>query len=233
MPDRRGRPKVMSMEARTKPNTRARNFNLRAFLAGGGATAALVAAAVLVFASLGAYVAFEGLPVGSGDDEAAQVAVDSSAPAAQVRSARSSATPADGAGRADNGEGAGSRGPGGDTGRGESQATQLGVGPAPAAAGGSGGGSGSGAAGDPAPQPIEPAPEPNPVEPTSGQDGSAPPVPQPLDDAQTALGDAIGIDLPAVTAPIGENLEGTLESLDGTLDEVGSLGEGLTGQLGG
>ena len=41
-----------------------RNFSLRAYLAGGGATAALIAAAVLSFGALGAYVAFEGLPVG-------------------------------------------------------------------------------------------------------------------------------------------------------------------------
>ena len=41
------------------------HFNLRAYLAGGTATTALIAAAILVFGSLAAYVAFNGLPVGA------------------------------------------------------------------------------------------------------------------------------------------------------------------------
>ncbi len=56
----------MSTIASTQPPAR-RRFNLRAFLAGGTATAALIAAAVIVFGSLAAYVAFDGAPV-RGDD---------------------------------------------------------------------------------------------------------------------------------------------------------------------
>lgn len=68
----------MSKEAGMKTSARVRNFGLRAYLAGGGATAALIAAAVLVFGSLGAYVAFEGLPIAGGADAAGEVAVNQS-----------------------------------------------------------------------------------------------------------------------------------------------------------
>jgi hypothetical protein len=54
----------MSSIAESQPRTGRRNFNLRAYLAGTAATAALIGAVVLAFASLGAYVAFNGLPVG-------------------------------------------------------------------------------------------------------------------------------------------------------------------------
>jgi len=50
-------------------------FNLRAYIAGGAATTALVAGAIFVFASLAAYVAFNGLPVGAGDENASQLTV--------------------------------------------------------------------------------------------------------------------------------------------------------------
>ena len=59
----------MSSIAQTQPRTGRRNFTLRAYLAGTAATAALLGAVVLVFASLGAYVAFNGLPIGG--DQAA------------------------------------------------------------------------------------------------------------------------------------------------------------------
>ena len=48
--------------------TAARHANLRALLAGGTATIALIAGAVIVFVALAAYVAFDGLP-GGGDEE--------------------------------------------------------------------------------------------------------------------------------------------------------------------
>jgi hypothetical protein len=57
----------MSSIAQTTPRTGRRNFNLRAYLAGTAATAALIGAIVFAFASLGAYVAFNGLPVGGSD----------------------------------------------------------------------------------------------------------------------------------------------------------------------
>jgi hypothetical protein len=58
----------MSSIADTQPRTGRRNFNLRAYVAGTAATAALLGAVVLVFGSLGAYVAFNGLPIGGGTD---------------------------------------------------------------------------------------------------------------------------------------------------------------------
>ena len=54
----------MSSVAQTQPRTGRRYFNLRAYLAGTAATAALLGAVVIAFASLGAYVAFNGLPIG-------------------------------------------------------------------------------------------------------------------------------------------------------------------------
>jgi hypothetical protein len=68
----------MSSIAQTQPRTGRRNFNLRAYLAGTAATAALLGAVVLVFASLGAYVAFNGLPIGAdaSDSGTGSVAVD-------------------------------------------------------------------------------------------------------------------------------------------------------------
>lgn len=44
-----------------------RNPNVRAYLAGGGATAALVAGAVVVFLGVAAFVGFNGLPFGAAD----------------------------------------------------------------------------------------------------------------------------------------------------------------------
>jgi hypothetical protein len=52
-----------------------RRFDLRAYFAGGAATTGLVAAAVVVFGSLAAYVAFEGLPVGDESEAAGRVVV--------------------------------------------------------------------------------------------------------------------------------------------------------------
>jgi hypothetical protein len=57
------------------PTRSAKNFNLRAYVAGGAATVALIAAGVFVFGSLAAYVAFNGLPVGGGGDSGPSVAV--------------------------------------------------------------------------------------------------------------------------------------------------------------
>ena len=54
------------------PNPR-RNANVRAYLAGGGATAALVAAAVIVFIGVAAFVGFNGLPFGAEDSPDASV----------------------------------------------------------------------------------------------------------------------------------------------------------------
>ena len=44
-----------------------RNFNLRAYIAGGSATAALIAGTVIAFAALATYVGFNGVPLGDDD----------------------------------------------------------------------------------------------------------------------------------------------------------------------
>jgi len=66
----------MSTIAERHPSA-TRAVDKRAFVAGGTATAALIAAAALVFVSLAAYVAFNGIPGGGGDDGADSVAVTS------------------------------------------------------------------------------------------------------------------------------------------------------------
>lgn len=206
----------MSMEAETNTDVRIRNFNLRAYLAGGGATVALIAGAVLVFASLGAYVAFEGLPVGGGDDDGGQIAVESTEPIASVAADRGSAS--NGAPGDRDADGGGSGAVGGGDGAGDGPAAQLGI---PAAAGSTEGGGAGDSAGEPAPQPVEPAPEPNPVQPTSGQDGGGNSVPPPVSEAETAIGDVTGIPIelpPSITAP---------------LDGAGALDEDLAAGLGG
>ncbi|MGH2954747.1 MAG: hypothetical protein ACRDK9_12185, partial [Solirubrobacterales bacterium] len=60
----------MNAIADSQPSA-ARRVNLRVFLAGGTATAALIAGAVIVFIALATYVAFEGLPGGGGEEEGA------------------------------------------------------------------------------------------------------------------------------------------------------------------
>ena len=64
----------MSTIASPQPTVR-RRLDLRAFAAGGTVTAALIAAAVIVFGSLAAYVAFKGAPVGSDAPPADSVTV--------------------------------------------------------------------------------------------------------------------------------------------------------------
>ncbi len=68
------------------------NFNLRAYIAGGAATVALIAAGVIVFGSLAAYVAFNGLPVGGGDHAGSSVAVQANASAGAGAPANAAAT---------------------------------------------------------------------------------------------------------------------------------------------
>ena len=64
-----------------------RNANLRAYLAGGGATAALVAAAVIVFVGVAAFVAFKGLPFGADDSPDATVNLAAGVPEAAATAA--------------------------------------------------------------------------------------------------------------------------------------------------
>lgn len=65
-----GRSILRLFMAQTESNmTKPRIGNLRAYLAGTGATGALIAAAVLAFLTVGAIVAFNGFPLGGNDAE--------------------------------------------------------------------------------------------------------------------------------------------------------------------
>lgn len=64
-----------------------RNPNLRAYLAGGGATAALVAAAVVVFLGVAAFVGFKGLPFGASDSPGSTVNLAAGVPQAAATAA--------------------------------------------------------------------------------------------------------------------------------------------------
>ena len=70
------------MESAIKIPTVQRPSDKRAYLAGGGATAALVAAAVIVFLGIAAFVGFDGLPFGSDDAVDTTVNLTSDAPQA-------------------------------------------------------------------------------------------------------------------------------------------------------
>jgi hypothetical protein len=76
----------MSSIAQTESRRGRRNFNLRAYLAGTAATAALLGAVVITFASLGAYVAFNGLPIGGGDSAAQPTSVSVGQAATEISS---------------------------------------------------------------------------------------------------------------------------------------------------
>src|SRR5688572_15574141 len=72
-----------------RTDVRSKNVNARAFAAGTGVTAALVTAAILAFASIAAYVAFEGMPFASGDASDSTVSLRSGAPQAAALAAGS------------------------------------------------------------------------------------------------------------------------------------------------
>ena len=63
---------------------KSRNFNLRAYIAGGSATAALIAGTVIAFAALATYVGFNGMPLGEDDVAATELVVESDSPEAAV-----------------------------------------------------------------------------------------------------------------------------------------------------
>ncbi|MDQ3572968.1 MAG: hypothetical protein M3383_08935, partial [Actinomycetota bacterium] len=79
------------MESAIKLPSVKRPSDKRAYLAGGGATAALVAAAVIVFLGIAAFVGFNGLPFGSDDGEDATVNLISEAPQAAAAAASGTA----------------------------------------------------------------------------------------------------------------------------------------------
>jgi hypothetical protein len=189
---------------------RPKSPNARAFAAGTGVTAALVTAAIVAFASIAAYVGFEGMPFGGGDSSDSTVALGSGAPQAAALAAGSTAdavaadpaTPTAAAlaeildalppGAVD---GAGAGGPVDD----------------PTVGGGGG-------------------PGPGPVDPTD-------PAPGPLQGAVGGIDDAaggLGADLPLneltdpVTQEVDDTVGGTLNNLGG-----GNLGDKVNGTVGG
>ena len=71
-----------------RAQTRApKSVNARAFAAGSGVTASLIAAAIIAFASVAAYVGFEGMPFGSDDSADSTVSLRSGAPQAAALAA--------------------------------------------------------------------------------------------------------------------------------------------------
>lgn len=169
-----------------------RNFNLRAYLAGAGATTALIAGAIVVFASLGAYVAFNGLPVGSGNENASQLTIS----AGEV-----TATPAAGLlGRAAGAVAA-------------TAAAPTPTAPAPGSRqAGSGGPAGPGSPGSGTPTGTGPAtPAPTPEVPVTAA---------PTGGASTAGGGAIGSAVGNVSGATGVPLDGATNAITGPVDEV-------------
>lgn len=204
--------------------------NLRAYLAGGGATAALVAAAVVVFVSVAAFVGFNGLPFGSDESPESTVVVTSGAPLAAATAAAPTADavaarparPSDAAAA--------------------EIIAALPPGAAPPSGSARGGGSGTDTptTGDgTGPGPAPPVDPPGPGPGTAG--------PGPLGNAvggvEDTVNDLSGLDLPLgdltddVTKPLDEAVNGTLNGAGGLLganklgDKVGNGLGGLTDEL--
>jgi hypothetical protein len=206
----------MTSIAETKPSAGlsapdrapSRNFNLRAFIAGAGATTALIAGAIVVFASLATYVAFEGLPIGSGNENASQLTIGASDVTVSPRAARllggaagavaatAAASTATAPGAAGTAQGGGS-GPGGDPG-----ATPVDLPPSTA----------------PTPTgPVSTAPTPTPE---TGSNG-------PVGGAVDNLDNATGLGLGPATDPVTGVADDTINGLGGGL-ENSQLGQGAT-----
>jgi len=77
--------------ASLKLPSRPQNANLRAYLAGGGATAALIAAAVSVFLGVATFVGFDGLPFAADDSPGSTVNISAGVPDAAADAAASTA----------------------------------------------------------------------------------------------------------------------------------------------
>lgn len=184
------------------------NFSLRAYLAGGGATAALIAAAVLVFAALGAYVAFEGLPVGGDDDAAGEVAVN-----------QSERGPA---GAATSGDRPGGPGPGGAGSAGRRDAAGgLASDPSEVTTAGSSGASSPLVESSSSPVggigQVEPSTQANPATASAGDDGRS---------IGGTVGEGDGTADQVAQLPLDELTDDVTGPLDEALDEVFELGEG-------
>ena len=208
--------------------------NVRAYFAGGAASTALVAGAVILFGSLAAYVAFEGLPIAGDDAEAGTVVVGDRAGAPERAAAEVRAAP-----------GAVARKPASSTvvrpapiltGLGGAVARGAGAAPGgePTVAGPAGAGSADPAAAGaptsvptaaadgsaPAPAPTAPAPETE----SSGPVGGV------VDDVESTTDQAVDV-------PLGDATQGVTDTVDqavgGTVDQVGGAVVGATDAVGG
>lgn len=173
----------------------------KAYVAGVGATGALVAAALLAFFSLAALFAFNGLPGGLGATDGGAVSVgagDTDVP--EVAAALASAAPAAVA-AAPAGAGAGAGGGAG----GGADSGGPGVG-TPGTGGPEGGGPGTGS-------PAAPAPS-SPTAPTT----TSGPVSNTVQGLEQTTKDTTGLDL-----PLSEATNPITEPLDKTVNQVGGL----------
>ncbi|MDX6581978.1 MAG: hypothetical protein QOI10_1162 [Solirubrobacterales bacterium] len=212
---------------------RGKNFNLRAYLAGGVTTAALIAAGIVLFGSLAAYVAFNGLPVGGGNEATDSVAVQTGAAAAAPASAAATLAAAPGAVAA-------------------SAAAGTAIAPAPGAGpnqGSPGPGGGTPPTGNTPPGTTTPG---TPTTPTPGT-GTAPgtgtgggsstgPVGNAVQGLQNTAAGA-GVDLPLtdttapITGPVDDTAQGTLDQAGGAVgnpqlgQQVGGAVTGVTNQV--
>jgi hypothetical protein len=213
----------MSTVAQTNMDAKPTRFSVRAYLAGGTATTALIAGVVVIFASLAAYVAFEGVPGGGegptgdsatlvgtpGAPEAAAVVVRRASAAVEATAAAPTATaPAQGATAPP---------------QGATAPSQTSTSPTPSSGGGveqvSAPQSESGEATGPAPS-----------------EGSA--VDGPIDAAVTGLQDTaadLGADVPLgnlqnITEPVDQTVNNTLNNVGGALGDP-TLGDQVTGTV--
>lgn len=190
------------------------HVNLRAYLAGGGASTALIAAAVLAFLTIAALVAFNGLPfAGDGDSGKARIA---GSPGGAPEAAAAAAAAAPGAVAA-------------------TPAAPTAVAPAPggagSASGGQGGASGPIATAPPAGgSPPGTAPGTSPAPSGAGSGGV---VGGTVGGVEQTAG-SIGLDVPltdatqGVTGPVDQVVGGALNDVDGALGNPG-LGDGANG----
>jgi hypothetical protein len=215
------RPNEMNSIAQRQPGT-GRNFNLRAYVAGGAATAALIAAVIFVFGSLAAYVAFNGLPIGGEDTASGNVVVEGGFGTATNASGSAAAVASSAAAPGPGGQAAGSAGGGG-----ANNALHNG-GTAP------GGTTTAGPPGTTTPD-NPPATDPPATDPSGQVPDSPTEVPQTPISAPGALGGVVddiqgAVHDAGVNVPLGQSSSG----LTGPVDQVANQGldgvGGLAGQ---
>jgi hypothetical protein len=185
---------------------------IRSYLAGTGASGSLLAAMLVAFVAVTAFVAFDGVPIGSDGDDAGTISLEgpSAAAAAAAAGVGAPATVA----AAPAGPGAG--GPGA---------------PGIAGAGGPGAGAGGGAAGAPAPgtpgggTPIGGPGTQAPVTPPAGGGAPTNPVDNAVAGVDTSVQNATGVNpnLGGATKPITSAVDQALQDATGN-DLGGHLG---------